>query len=66
MDGIAHELYRLMAIPDGIGIPHPDDMREPGKQDLHWYIIKDGKGYFEKTDLAGDSGVDRKGDPRNG
>lgn len=49
MDGIVHELQGGI-MPSGIGLPCPKDTREPGKCDLHWYTIKDGKGYFDRTE----------------
>lgn len=50
MGGMAHELQSGWPVPDKAGLVHPDDEAEVGKQDLHWYVIREGKGYFERTE----------------
>jgi len=51
LDGIVHELYGGL-MPSRIGLPYPEDTSGPGKCKLHWYTIKDGKGYFDRTEDA--------------
>ncbi len=43
--GIAHELSGVR-MPSKVGLPNPNDE----KAELHWYMVKDGKGYFQRTE----------------
>lgn len=48
MAGMAHELYGNI-MPEEIGLFHPDDERE---EKIHWYVLRDGKGYYSRTEMA--------------